>query len=75
MFSKIGHIFGEANWDKWLLCRSSETSSSENTKSFTPLRFHELKGAHPGVHLLGDAYAPRRMTFATRQAWELASLL
>jgi dimethylglycine catabolism A len=27
------------------------------------------------VHLLGDAFAPRRMVFATRQAWELASLL
>ena len=30
---------------------------------------------HPRVHLLGDAFAPRRMTFATRQAFELAMLL
>ncbi len=27
---------------------------------------------HPSVHLLGDAFAPRRMVFATRQAYELA---
>ena len=30
---------------------------------------------HPRVHLLGDAFAPRRMTFATKQAFELAMLL
>jgi 2,4-dienoyl-CoA reductase-like NADH-dependent reductase (Old Yellow Enzyme family)/thioredoxin reductase len=34
-----------------------------------------LKRARPEVHLLGDAYAPRRMVFATRQAWHLASVL
>jgi hypothetical protein len=34
-----------------------------------------LKGAVPQLHLLGDAYAPRRVVFATRQAWALASLL
>ncbi len=34
-----------------------------------------LKGARPNVHLLGDAYAPRRMVSATRQAWNLASVL
>ena len=27
---------------------------------------------HPAVHVLGDAFAPRRMVFATRQAYELA---
>lgn len=32
-----------------------------------------LKQARANVHLLGDAYAPRRMVFATRQAWHLAS--
>ena len=37
--------------------------------------FHELKGRHPAVHLLGDAYAPRRIWFATRQAYELAQVL
>lgn len=41
--------------------------------------FHEVRavhpGAHPAVHLLGDAFAPRRMVSATRQAWELAQLL
>ena len=31
-----------------------------------------LTKVRPNVHLLGDAYAPRRMIFATRQAWELA---
>lgn len=37
--------------------------------------FHALRDAHREVHLLGDAYAPRRVSFATRQAWELAKLL
>jgi 2,4-dienoyl-CoA reductase-like NADH-dependent reductase (Old Yellow Enzyme family)/thioredoxin reductase len=27
------------------------------------------------VHLVGDAYAPRRVVFATRQAWHLAQLI
>lgn len=35
----------------------------------------QLKGIVPEVHILGDAYAPRRITFATRQAYELAKLL
>ena len=30
---------------------------------------------HPEVHLLGDAYAPRRVVYATRQAWSLAAEL
>jgi 2,4-dienoyl-CoA reductase-like NADH-dependent reductase (Old Yellow Enzyme family)/thioredoxin reductase len=34
--------------------------------------YDELRGRHPEVHVLGDAYAPRRMSFATRQAYELA---
>jgi 2,4-dienoyl-CoA reductase-like NADH-dependent reductase (Old Yellow Enzyme family) len=34
-----------------------------------------LNAAHPNVHLLGDAYAPRRVVYATRQALQLASLL
>ena len=33
--------------------------------------YHELRTRHRGVHLLGDAYAPRRLSFATRQAREL----
>ena len=37
--------------------------------------YHELKGRHPDVHLLGDAYAPRRVVFATRQAWDLVRTL
>jgi hypothetical protein len=32
----------------------------------------ELRG-RVEVHVLGDAYAPRRMSFATRQAYELAA--
>ncbi len=35
----------------------------------------QLKGRHQSVHILGDAFAPRRMVFATRQAFELASTL
>ncbi len=34
--------------------------------------YHALRSRHPAVHLLGDAFAPRRMVFATRQAYELA---
>jgi len=30
---------------------------------------------HPQTHILGDAWAPRRMTFATKQAFELAQLI
>jgi 2,4-dienoyl-CoA reductase-like NADH-dependent reductase (Old Yellow Enzyme family) len=37
--------------------------------------FHELRPSHPEVHLLGDAYAPRRVVYATRQAWSLAAEL
>ena len=37
--------------------------------------FLALKHRHPEVHLLGDAYAPRRMVFATRQAWALAAVI
>jgi NADPH-dependent 2,4-dienoyl-CoA reductase/sulfur reductase-like enzyme len=33
--------------------------------------YHELRQRHPAVHVLGDAYAPRRLSFATRQAREL----
>ena len=34
--------------------------------------YDELRGRHPEVHVLGDAYAPRRLVFATRQAYALA---
>ncbi len=37
--------------------------------------FRALKHRHPEVHLLGDAYAPRRVVFATRQAWALAAVI
>jgi NADPH-dependent 2,4-dienoyl-CoA reductase/sulfur reductase-like enzyme len=37
--------------------------------------FLALKHRHPDVHLLGDAYAPRRVVFATRQAWALAGVI
>jgi NADPH-dependent 2,4-dienoyl-CoA reductase/sulfur reductase-like enzyme len=37
--------------------------------------FRELKGRHPAVHILGDAFAPRRVVFATRQAFELSRTL
>jgi thioredoxin reductase len=37
--------------------------------------FDALKGKHPEVHVLGDAYAPRRWTFATQQALALAQIL
>ena len=31
-----------------------------------------LQGRVPELHLVGDAWAPRRLTIATREAWELA---
>ncbi len=34
--------------------------------------FHELQGRIPELHILGDAYAPRRIWHATRQARALA---
>ena len=37
--------------------------------------YRELKGRHANVHILGDAFAPRRMVFATRQAFDLAQTL
>ena len=37
--------------------------------------YRAVKPHHPRVHLLGDAFAPRRMTFATKQAFELAMQL
>ena len=33
--------------------------------------YQELRTGHGAVHLLGDAYAPRRLSFATRQARDL----
>jgi 2,4-dienoyl-CoA reductase-like NADH-dependent reductase (Old Yellow Enzyme family) len=33
--------------------------------------YQELRHRHSAVHVLGDAYAPRRLSFATRQAREL----
>ena len=37
--------------------------------------YEGLRGKHPRLHLIGDAYAPRRLTFATRQAYELSALI
>jgi pyruvate/2-oxoglutarate dehydrogenase complex dihydrolipoamide dehydrogenase (E3) component len=37
--------------------------------------YNELVGELPEVHILGDAYAPRRLVFATRQAHALAQQL
>ena len=37
--------------------------------------FHAVRAVHPNAHILGDAYAPRRMVFATRQAFDLAKLI
>lgn len=34
-----------------------------------------LRNRRNDVHILGDAYAPRRIVFATRQAWHLAEAL
>ena len=37
--------------------------------------YRDLKHRHDRVHILGDAFAPRRMVFATRQAFDLAQTL
>ncbi len=34
--------------------------------------FAAVKQRHPAVHILGDAFAPRRVVFATQQAYQLA---
>jgi NADPH-dependent 2,4-dienoyl-CoA reductase/sulfur reductase-like enzyme len=40
-----------------------------------PALYDELRTELPDVHVLGDAYAPRRLVFATRQAYALAEQL
>ena len=37
--------------------------------------FDELRARGIDAHILGDAYAPRRLVFATRQAYALARVL
>ena len=37
--------------------------------------FEALRERRGNVHLLGDAFAPRRLVFATRQAYALAKIL
>ena len=37
--------------------------------------YDELRPRLGSVHVLGDAYAPRRLVFATKQAYALAELL
>ena len=37
--------------------------------------FDDLAGRHTDLHILGDAYAPRRLVFATKQAYALADLI
>jgi len=37
--------------------------------------FEELSERRDNVHLFGDAFAPRRLVFATRQAYALAQIL
>lgn len=37
--------------------------------------YDELRTELPDLHILGDAYAPRRLVFATRQAYALAEQL
>ena len=39
------------------------------------VQYDELKPRRGAVHVLGDAYAPRRLVFATKQAYALAELL
>jgi hypothetical protein len=40
-----------------------------------PSLYEQLRTELPDVHVLGDAYAPRRLVFATRQAYALAEQL
>ena len=37
--------------------------------------YQSLKGKVDELHILGDAYAPRRIWFATRQAYALAATI
>jgi NADPH-dependent 2,4-dienoyl-CoA reductase/sulfur reductase-like enzyme len=40
-----------------------------------PALRRQLEGRVAELHVIGDAFAPRRITFATRQAWAVAGLL
>jgi len=50
-----------------LLCVGRQTSNDDLAK--------ELKGAGFSVHVIGDAYAPRRLLHATQEAYRVASRL
>lgn len=67
----LAHVFSDRRWtmedvDSVVLACGSLPDDSLH---------RQLRGQHSALHLLGDAYAPRRVSFATRQAYELARLL
>ncbi len=68
---QLASTYGQRRWslgpiDSVVLCTGATPDDSLH---------RELKGRHGNVHILGDAFAPRRMVFATRQAFELSRTL
>jgi pyruvate/2-oxoglutarate dehydrogenase complex dihydrolipoamide dehydrogenase (E3) component len=67
----LAHSYSDRRWSiddvDSVVLACGAVPDNELYLSLQPTRQH--------VHLLGDAYAPRRMVFATRQAWHLASVL
>lgn len=61
-----GAVRAHLGYDSIVLACGGEAESALHTA---------LRGRVPELHILGDAYAPRRISFATRQAYELARRL
>ena len=61
VYSGVRRTLGE--FDSVVLACGSESDTQ---------LYEATRGRRPNVHILGDAYAPRRLVFATRQAWALA---
>ena len=68
------HNFQNINGAKEVLKKIDTVVLATGSHSENAL-YNALKGKHGDLHILGDAYAPRRWTFATRQAYELAQLI
>ncbi len=65
----LAHSYSDRRWtlndvDSVVLATGSSSNDS---------LYQSLKSIHPAVHIVGDAFAPRRVVFATRQAWHLAA--
>jgi pyruvate/2-oxoglutarate dehydrogenase complex dihydrolipoamide dehydrogenase (E3) component len=64
VYSGVEHVLHASTRSCWL---AAAWPTMDSTAPSRPLL--------PEVHVLGDAYAPRRISFATRQAYNLAKLI